>query len=110
MSLYPNQVTPYNHLNTYYCPTRRSSDLRFLRWHGQQKGVLSRTSLSLSPTKRSQPRFASNPKNQAPGRPLSRSEEHTSELQSIRHLVCRLLLEKKTHIELDIRTQMYVAN
>src|SRR5262245_65085379 len=26
---------------------------------------------------------------------LSRSEEHTSELQSLRHLVCRLLLEKK---------------
>src|SRR5258705_2554603 len=28
-------------------------------------------------------------------RPFSRSEEHTSELQSLRHLVCRLLLEKK---------------
>src|SRR5205814_9256068 len=27
---------------------------------------------------------------------LARSEEHTSELQSLRHLVCRLLLEKKT--------------
>src|ERR1035441_10999178 len=26
---------------------------------------------------------------------LFRSEEHTSELQSLRHLVCRLLLEKK---------------
>src|ERR1035438_3219173 len=26
---------------------------------------------------------------------LIRSEEHTSELQSLRHLVCRLLLEKK---------------
>src|SRR5436853_3120364 len=25
----------------------------------------------------------------------NRSEEHTSELQSLRHLVCRLLLEKK---------------
>src|SRR5438045_6770193 len=25
---------------------------------------------------------------------LARSEEHTSELQSLRHLVCRLLLEK----------------
>src|SRR5436853_2085965 len=41
-----------------------------------------------------------------------RSEEHTSELQSLRHLVCRLLLEKKKltlkqiekieeHIEVD---------
>src|SRR5437899_10027347 len=27
--------------------------------------------------------------------PDDRSEEHTSELQSLRHLVCRLLLEKK---------------
>src|SRR5262245_46202935 len=26
---------------------------------------------------------------------LGRSEEHTSELQSLRHLVCRLLLEQK---------------
>src|SRR5437899_12554692 len=26
-----------------------------------------------------------------------RSEEHTSELQSLRHLVCRLLLEKKKY-------------
>src|SRR5258705_6662419 len=26
---------------------------------------------------------------------ILRSEEHTSELQSLRHLVCRLLLEKK---------------
>src|SRR5690625_6772894 len=30
-----------------------------------------------------------------PGRVRARSEEHTSELQSRGHLVCRLLLEKK---------------
>src|SRR5437899_10096142 len=30
-----------------------------------------------------------------PVREQVRSEEHTSELQSLRHLVCRLLLEKK---------------
>src|SRR3989442_10530475 len=30
-----------------------------------------------------------------PSRPGTRSEEHTSELQSRPHLVCRLLLEKK---------------
>src|SRR5437899_9496310 len=29
----------------------------------------------------------------------ARSEEHTSELQSLRHLVCRLLLEKKKEAE-----------
>src|SRR5437899_4070552 len=31
----------------------------------------------------------------------ARSEEHTSELQSLRHLVCRLLLEKKKQIQLS---------
>src|ERR1035438_10641900 len=30
-----------------------------------------------------------------------RSEEHTSELQSLRHLVCRLLLEKKKNDKLQ---------
>src|SRR4051794_41309079 len=37
--------------------------------------------------------------------PRSRSEEHTSELQSPVHLVCRLLLEKKkkTHKQVDDR-------
>src|SRR5689334_24046826 len=33
---------------------------------------------------------------------LGRSEEHTSELQSQFHLVCRLLLEKKKSINDDI--------
>src|SRR5258708_16813007 len=32
------------------------------------------------------------------GNPNSRSEEHTSELQSPDHLVCRLLLEKKKNM------------
>src|SRR5258708_21346287 len=36
-------------------------------------------------------------------RKTSRSEEHTSELQSPDHLVCRLLLEnKKTHVLIKI--------
>src|SRR2546422_3397318 len=37
-----------------------------------------------------------------------RSEEHTSELQSRLHLVCRLLLEKKKHS--DARIQTTAAN
>src|SRR2546423_14811883 len=32
-----------------------------------------------------------------PARACRRSEEHTSELQSLAYLVCRLLLEKKKH-------------
>src|SRR5258705_4469576 len=38
-------------------------------------------------------------------REFLRSEEHTSELQSLRHLVCRLLLEKKK----DRRISMLAA-
>src|SRR5258705_9166497 len=34
-----------------------------------------------------------------------RSEEHTSELQSLRHLVCRLLLEKKKKYHLNDITE-----
>src|SRR5438045_5616344 len=34
---------------------------------------------------------------------LNRSEEHTSELQSLRHLVCRLLLEKKKNKKIKCR-------
>src|SRR2546425_6564928 len=34
-----------------------------------------------------------------------RSEEHTSELQSLAYLVCRLLLEKKKHIKYTLLTQ-----
>src|SRR5436853_5502349 len=40
-----------------------------------------------------------------------RSEEHTSELQSLRHLVCRLLLEKKKKKkQLDIYYYTSITN
>src|SRR5262245_64377963 len=44
-----------------------------------------------------QPHGRSHLQSGARGRRITarRSEEHTSELQSLRHLVCRLLLEKK---------------
>src|SRR5437660_11315453 len=38
-----------------------------------------------------------------PPNPQARSEEHTSELQSRGHLVCRLLLEKKNKSEVRQR-------
>src|SRR5207244_7306836 len=73
-------------------PTRRSSDL-------------SRRSASLRPPSRSdgrtarssrcEPRTSRGRKRSSPRRFRDRSEEHTSELQSPDHLVCRLLLEKK---------------
>src|SRR5207244_6484875 len=44
----------------------------------------------------------------AQGKVLVRSEEHTSELQSPDHLVCRLLLEKKKNKDKQTRIQGYV--
>src|SRR5438874_3125585 len=38
-----------------------------------------------------------------------RSEEHTSELQSRRDLVCRLLLEKKKHIYRKLRFHILIS-
>src|ERR1039458_4046245 len=38
-----------------------------------------------------------------------RSEEHTSELQSLRHLVCRLLLEKKQEVRGRTRDERTLA-
>src|SRR3989441_3364866 len=40
--------------------------------------------------------------------PLHRSEEHTSELQSLAYLVCRLLLEKKKKKKKERRTTIHV--
>src|SRR5438046_5567022 len=37
-----------------------------------------------------------------------RSEEHTSELQSLTNLVCRLLLEKKNTIQTQYNTFIYI--
>src|SRR5205814_9072894 len=47
-----------------------------------------------SPSSRGLSRFLAKPLLDGLER-VGRSEEHTSELQSLRHLVCRLLLEKK---------------
>src|SRR5205814_9875504 len=85
-------------------PTRRSSDLC---------GCRSRA-CAVTPNKPARRKFPQSPepvrstrtpRAAAPGIsaqrswpqpvPAWRSEEHTSELQSLRHLVCRLLLEKK---------------
>src|SRR3712207_7810242 len=40
----------------------------------------------------------------------SRSEEHTSELQSRQYLVCRLLLEKKKKLSLHIFNSDFLIN
>src|SRR5690625_7078814 len=48
-----------------------------------------------SPTRHTASGRAHSTSSQPPPSPSTRSEEHTSELQSRGHLVCRLLLEKK---------------
>src|SRR5690625_7825093 len=63
-------------------PTRRSSDLLMLMSGGPRRGL------------------GMGDHHQVPARADRggcRSEEHTSELQSRGHLVCRLLLEKKNY-------------
>src|SRR5258708_11036395 len=72
------------------------------------------TTLFRSPTGNRSPRFDENgesmshpnPRNTGAG--FGRSEEHTSELQSPDHLVCRLLLEKKKKREDKGRTSTRV--
>src|SRR5690625_5443026 len=39
----------------------------------------------------------------------TRSEEHTSELQSRGHLVCRLLLEKKKSTQLNVHNRFLIS-
>src|SRR5262245_63604996 len=59
-----------------------------------------------SPVQRSAPRKArAGPETRESAPHRWRSEEHTSELQSLRHLVCRLLLEKKKKHILNTLTQ-----
>src|SRR5690625_7924154 len=74
----------------YSFPTRRSSDLACRATATAQVPV---PQDRVSPTPRSCTRIRTTPA----GSPsmVVRSEEHTSELQSRGHLVCRLLLEKK---------------
>src|SRR5207253_10854817 len=87
-------------------PTRRSSDLRRHSDNGRDGRVPNRRNPSAVPavcrSASAFPQAAAQPHGRTRrGRSASwsrgdwRSEEHTSELQSRGHLVCRLLLEKK---------------
>src|SRR2546430_13275811 len=55
---------------------------------------------------RGSPPPVGSPAARCPG-PSSRSEEHTSELQSQSNLVCRLLLEKKKRLAALVNIQHY---
>src|SRR5205823_10170357 len=104
----------FSHLFSFYCsvhhrdlhsfPTRRSSDLPAA--HALRAGADEKSSLRASPFVALPPflcrkarRLRSMPARaclrRIGSRNPPRSEEHTSELQSLAYLVCRLLLEKK---------------
>src|SRR5438552_10462238 len=78
----------HRHLHSF--PTRRSSDLSSSRSSSPRSSSGAASSPSPSP-------MSLCARSPSWGRPC-RSEEHTSELQSPDHLVCRLLLEKKKKI------------
>src|SRR5207253_8788882 len=103
VSLFFSVILPHHKLPSF--PTRRSSDL-----HNHRAGAVQRGRV-LPPSRRSRARRRStlpwlprclqtlelHSRHWQQFSPLQRvrSEEHTSELQSRGHLVCRLLLEKK---------------
>src|SRR5258708_30795057 len=64
----------------------------------------SRSSRHVHPAERSRPPSIGSARINLPNT-SARSEEHTSELQSPDHLVCRLLLEKKKNKQKEKRTQ-----
>src|SRR5205814_10359083 len=87
-----------HHHNLHSFPTRRSSDLQatlsgagytLATWYHENYNAVNSSAMD-EPIGYEE--FAMQSQRFLIG---SRSEEHTSELQSLRHLVCRLLLEKK---------------
>src|SRR5205814_10471059 len=97
-------TSPAHHRHLPSFPTRRSSDLRRGDcgrggWPERATGELPSVHGDAPPMRGTS--VSINPKTCAlraePASLSPRSEEHTSELQSLRHLVCRLLLEKKKH-------------
>src|SRR5205823_10246902 len=78
-------------------PTRRSSDLPRADGGIPRRRILTRPLPRLSVRGPLPLRVGARTESRGSGR---RSEEHTSELQSLAYLVCRLLLEKKKALDI----------
>src|SRR5690348_17873614 len=91
MCFFAGRLAPLAALPSF--PTRRSSDLAivrpFTRFSACGRLISLRRSHSHDDSRAGRPKTS-----RKPSLPTCRSEEHTSELQSPVHLVCRLLLEK----------------
>src|SRR5207253_10203493 len=84
-----------DHRELHSFPTRRSSDLREMRG-AARSGAKPPANCERTRCRSMRPPADRDDARSSPRWPGSRrSEEHTSELQSRGHLVCRLLLEKK---------------
>src|SRR2546425_3975723 len=88
----PPRSTLFPYTTLFRSVWRQHGDIRGARGErrnrNQDEGV-ALTSKGVAPRSRTSPTQAAAVKRQ------TRSEEHTSELQSLAYLVCRLLLEKK---------------
>src|SRR5258708_13224644 len=85
-----SQALPWVHCEVWNCQSRTLMSLPTVKPAIAASACCSlalRTALPMTSTSRRRPL--------SPASPSARSEEHTSELQSPDHLVCRLLLEKK---------------
>src|SRR5207302_7138702 len=100
--------SPRHHRPLPSFPTRRSSDLDRCRSSRVSRATRLRPPAGAPPDPDAPSTRAPRPRMQR--RPVprsvesSRSEEHTSELQSRENLVCRLLLEKKKKKHINTRT------
>src|SRR5262245_65006710 len=90
--LHPPCSTLFPYTTLFRSLSRRADDAR-ARVDGAALSRARRTAAPGQPRRRG--RAAGVTRVNAGRRDRLRSEEHTSELQSLRHLVCRLLLEKK---------------
>src|SRR5207253_7307081 len=93
-----------HHRDLHSFPTRRSSDLKVITWEGACEVHERFTAEEIRDYRAAHPGIVVLAHPECPPEVVAeadfagstaRSEEHTSELQSRGHLVCRLLLEKK---------------
>src|SRR2546429_3185763 len=85
-------VMKYFHFFFFFFNDTATTEIYTLSLHDALPISCAGAALTAGPSERQRRKAARRPR---PSRPSWRSEEHTSELQSRLHLVCRLLLEKK---------------
>src|SRR5690625_1675077 len=91
-------ITILKYLDRQLTKRERRTVIRYLRQYKNLEAIIYSKEMDLIPSRSSE--FKETPvqeSNEFHSQAEERSEEHTSELQSRGHLVCRLLLEKKNN-------------